>query len=87
MSKKLFKYDVVTLIELIESKPCLWDKTADSFKDRVEKQNAWKEVYTFLEEDYLEKDKKDQQKIGKISIYYCSNTLKNTVLYFIHLPW
>lgn len=30
---KLFKYDDVTLIELVESKPCLWDKTTEVFKD------------------------------------------------------
>lgn len=62
---KLFKYNIVTLIELVESKPCLWDKTADCFKDKIEKQKAWKEVYTFLEEDFPQKEKKEQQKIGK----------------------
>lgn len=62
---RLFKYDIITLIELIESKPCLWDKTLDSFKDRVQKQNAWREVYAYLEEDFLEKDRKEQQQIGK----------------------
>ncbi|KAK9688508.1 BESS motif [Popillia japonica] len=51
-----------TLIELVESKPCLWDKTADCFKDKIEKQKAWKEVYTFLE-DFSQKEKKEQQKI------------------------
>lgn len=65
MSQKQFKYDVVTLIELVESKPCLWDKTADSFKDKVEKQKAWRQVYAFLEEDFSDRDKKEQQKIGK----------------------
>ena len=30
-------YDVTTLIEMIEIKPCLWDKTAYHFKDRIEK--------------------------------------------------
>lgn len=64
MSSKLFKYDVVTLIELVESKPCLWDKTADVFKDRIEKQKAWNEVYAFFEEDFAQKDKKEQIKIG-----------------------
>ena len=34
----LCKYDVVTLIELVERRPCLWDKTADCFKDKIEKQ-------------------------------------------------
>ena len=57
----LFKYDVVvTLIELLESRPCLWDKTADCFKDKIEKQTAWREVYVFLEEEFLDKDKKEQ---------------------------
>ena len=53
----LFKCDVVYLIELVESRPCLWDKTADCFKDKIEKQKAWREVYVFLEEDFLGKDK------------------------------
>jgi len=65
---KLFKYDVVTLIELVESKPCLWDKTTDGFKDRIEKQKAWNEVYTFFEEDFVHKDKKEQLKIGNLFI-------------------
>jgi len=28
---KVLAYDVATLIELIDSKPYLWDKTSDSF--------------------------------------------------------
>ena len=34
----VFTYDVATLIELIESKPCLWDKT--SYKDKIEKSKS-----------------------------------------------
>ena len=56
----LFKYDVATLIELVESRPCLWDKTADCFKGKIEKQKAWREVYLVLEEEFLDKDKKEQ---------------------------
>nr|CAI5828710.1 unnamed protein product [Callosobruchus analis] len=51
MSSNLFKCD---------------EKTQSSYKNRVEKQKAWKEVHTFLEETFLEKDKKEQQKIGEI---------------------
>lgn len=68
MSK--FPYDIATLIELVESKPCLWDKTAECFKDRIEKHKAWREVFAFLEEDFQGKEKKEQQKIGKLYIYY-----------------
>ncbi|KAF5293127.1 hypothetical protein FQA39_LY13737 [Lamprigera yunnana] len=59
---KLFGYYVVRLIELIESKPCLWDKTANCFKDKIEKQKAWKEVYVHLEEDLQEKNKTEQHR-------------------------
>ena len=63
----LFKYDVVTLIELVESS--LWDKTADCFKDKIEKRKAWREVYVFLEEVFLDKDKKEQQNTVCHTIY------------------
>ncbi|CAG5119798.1 unnamed protein product [Candidula unifasciata] len=62
---RLFKYDVATLIRLVESYPCIWDKTADCYKDKIEKLKAWSEVYAFLEEDFTQKDKKEQQKIGE----------------------
>ena len=65
----LFKYDVVTLIKLVERRPCLWDKTADCFKDKIEKQKAWREAYVFLEEEFLDKDKKEQQNTICHTIY------------------
>ena len=40
----VFTYDVATLIELIESKPCLWDKTSDSYKDNIENSKALREI-------------------------------------------
>ena len=38
----MFTYDVATLIELIENKPCLWDKI--SYKGKIEKSKAWSEI-------------------------------------------
>ena len=64
-----FKYYVVTLIELVESRPCLSEKTADCFKDTIEKQKSWREVYVFLEEEFLDKDKKEQQNTVSHTIY------------------
>ena len=49
---RVFTYDVATLIDLIESKPCLWDKTSDSYKDKIEKSKAWREICAFLEGDF-----------------------------------
>ena len=65
----LFKYEVVTLIELVESRLCLWDKTADCFKDKIEKQKAWRGVYVFLEEEILDSDEKEQQNTVCHTIY------------------
>ena len=45
------------------------DKTADCFKDKIEKQKTWREVYVFLEEELLDKDKKEQQNTVCHTIY------------------
>ena len=68
---QVFAYDVAILIELIESKPCLWDKTSDSYKDKIEKSKAWGEMCAFLEGDFHQMDRKKQHKITK-------NTFINT---------
>ena len=63
----MFTYDVATLIELIESKPCLWGKTSDSYKDKIEKSKAWREICAFLEGDFQQWDGNKQYKISKYS--------------------
>jgi len=59
------KYDTVTLIELVESRPCLWDKTSEEFMDRELKSKLWLEVCSFLEPNVLQLDRKEQMKVGK----------------------
>jgi hypothetical protein len=62
---QLFTYHVATLPELIESKPCVWDKTSDSYKDKSEKSKTWREICAFLEGDFHQMDRNKQQKISK----------------------
>jgi hypothetical protein len=62
-----FTYDVTTLIELIESKPCIWDKTLDGYKDKIEKSKVWREICAFLGGDFHEMDTKMQHKISKFT--------------------
>jgi len=62
---QLFTCDVATLIELIESNPCLWDKTSESYKDKTEKSRAWREICAFLEGYFHQMDTKQQHKISK----------------------
>lgn len=50
MAKK-FNYDIYSLIEIIESKECLWDKTKDVNKDKIRRKNAWR-ICIFLEPNF-----------------------------------
>lgn len=52
MSLKKFNYDVIKLIDCVRERPCLWDRTLDSYKDRFERRAAWEEIFCILEEKY-----------------------------------
>jgi len=62
---QVFTYFVATLIELIERKSCLWDKTSDSYKDKIEKSKVWREICAFLDGDFHQMDGKKQHEISK----------------------
>lgn len=49
---KEFKYDVYTLIENVQHRPCLWNRTLDVYKDRFERHTAWEEIFRILEPKY-----------------------------------
>ena len=73
---QVFTYGVATLIEFIESKSCLGDKTSDSYKGKIEKSKAWTEICAFLEGDCHKMDRKKQHKIRKytfIHTFECLN--------------
>lgn len=64
-----FKYDIVTLIELVEARPCLWDKTNEASKNKILRKKCWQEVFAFLETGYEEMSKVEKKNTGKLS--YC----------------
>lgn len=39
-------------MELVEQRPCIWDKTANEYKDRNKKNEAWMNVYNHLTQDF-----------------------------------
>jgi hypothetical protein len=47
-----FDFDIELLISLVDTKPVLWDKRDDMYKDRIETKKAWREVYVCLQEDF-----------------------------------
>ncbi|TMW54231.1 hypothetical protein DOY81_000730 [Sarcophaga bullata] len=40
------------LIHLIGERPALWDKTSEEYKDRSLKETSWREICTFVNENY-----------------------------------
>jgi hypothetical protein len=59
------------LTSLVEAKPVLWDKTADIYKDRNETKKAWREVFIYLQEDFVALRDVTKTTFGK----YCHNLL------------
>ena len=46
-----FEFDIELLISLVDARPVVWDKKGDTYKDRIEKKKAWREVCLCLQED------------------------------------
>ncbi|KAG8329561.1 hypothetical protein J6590_083936 [Homalodisca vitripennis] len=61
-----FKYDVVSLIELVESHPCLWDKTNKDNKNKIIREKSWKEIFQFLEDGCDVLNIEEKKKVGKL---------------------
>lgn len=90
MTKKM-KYDFLNgpldIIESIEQRSCLWDKTADDYyKDRMKKNNAWQEVYRFIIDDYETFGEKDKLNSGKIlQFFYWKCSFIETYAYISYI--
>lgn len=57
--------DCEILISLVENRRVLWDKTLDSFKDRILTRNVWREVCEALKADFEELEDKEKNAFGK----------------------
>jgi len=47
-----FEFGIDLLISLVESRPVLWGKTDDIYKDRNETKKAWREICICLQENF-----------------------------------
>lgn len=67
MAQKIQKYffDPITLIELIEERPCIWDKTVEDYKNRVKRTEAWMEIYELLIENFTKLQEPEKVELGK----------------------
>ncbi|XP_050294293.1 uncharacterized protein LOC126734611 [Anthonomus grandis grandis] len=75
-----FKYDIVTLIELVESKPCLWDKHNENNKNKILRDKSWQEVFQCLEDGYDQHSQVEKKKNGELIMHKWSNIRDSLML-------
>lgn len=61
-SKTFEKYiDQEVLINCVEIRPILWDKTLEIYKDKIAKAAAWREICVILKEDFQAMEQKERR--------------------------
>ncbi|XP_045110392.1 uncharacterized protein LOC123504133 [Portunus trituberculatus] len=65
MNLSLNYRDTQLLISEIERLPCLWDSSAEDYKNKIKKTKAWIKVYISLCPDYEDKTSAEKQQIGR----------------------
>lgn len=69
---KDFKYDVIQLIQCVRDRPCLWDKSLENYKDRVERRTAWEEIFCILDPAYEQMSMEDKRITGIFFSLMCN---------------
>ncbi|XP_026751272.1 uncharacterized protein LOC113511756 [Galleria mellonella] len=70
---KEFKYDVIELIRGVRERPCLWNKTLENYKDRVERRTAWEQIFRSLDERYDEMSAEEKRTMGELVLNKWTN--------------
>lgn len=60
-----FEINIELLIMHVESRPVLWDKTLDIYKDRNQTKKAWKEVCKKLKINFEELSDTEKNSFSK----------------------
>ena len=58
------------LIHLIGERPALWDKTSEEYKDRSLKETSWREICTFVNENYERMTPKAKEEFSKLNGFF-----------------
>ena len=65
MAEEELAIDNELLIHLVQESPVLWDKTLETFKDRIATRNAWYEVCLHLRNDFDKLEDSKKNSFGK----------------------
>lgn len=58
------KFDVSILCSLIESRPCLWDKRDNDYRNKIVRERSWEEIFKFLDDNYEGKTSTEKKETG-----------------------
>lgn len=67
-------YDVEHLIALVHKRPVLWNKTLDTYKDKLLTKQAWHEICCELDAVFDLKTEEERHDYGKFSFLICDDT-------------
>uniref|UniRef100_A0A2A4JF93 MADF domain-containing protein n=1 Tax=Heliothis virescens TaxID=7102 RepID=A0A2A4JF93_HELVI len=68
-----FKYDVIQLLQCVRDRPCLWNKNIEYYKDRLERRNAWEEIFNILDDTYEEMPPEEKRITGELILNKWTN--------------
>lgn len=75
-------FDTELLIATIESRPCLWDKSDEKYKDKLKTNTAWKEVCCIFKEDFAHLNDKEKTLFGEyINLFVQLKYFQNKITY------
>ncbi|PZC79218.1 hypothetical protein B5X24_HaOG216706 [Helicoverpa armigera] len=74
-----FKYDVILLLQCVRDRPCLWNKNLENYKDRLERRNAWEEIFNILDDTYEEMTPEEKRITGELVLAKWTN-IRDTFL-------
>ncbi|XP_068624795.1 uncharacterized protein [Battus philenor] len=70
---KEFNYDVIRLIHCVRDRPCLWDKSLENYKDRIDRRAAWEEIFRIVDPTYDQMSPSKKRLTGEIVLKKWTN--------------
>lgn len=64
------EFDYELLVNLVQEREVLWDKTSESYKDKRKNIKAWQEICVILNEKFETLSDKEKNEYGELHLFY-----------------
>lgn len=65
-----FNIDIDRLLQLVEERPTIWDRSAEGYRMPRLTRAAWQEIYCEIFDGFHKLDDKQKQEVGKYSFTF-----------------